>query len=148
MILIEKILEEISSLPKWDTQIALQGVTYDQDPFEPCGLLRNLKHPEDQHDVPLFELPYTNSIMELHGLFRTRVLKVKPYSCYTYHKDRTKRFHIPLITNDRCFLILNDEVIRMPADGDFYIVDTTQWHTFVNASEDDRIHIVGNIPED
>jgi len=64
-------------------------------------------------------------------------------TCYTYHQDPTKRIHIPLITNENCFMVIEDEIYRYPAEGDYYLVDTTKRHTFVNASFEERIHIVG-----
>ena len=66
-------------------------------------------------------------------------------SCYSYHKDPTKRIHIPLITNDKCFMVIDDIVHRYPADGNYYISDTTKMHTAVNGSWEDRVHIVGCI---
>ena len=68
-------------------------------------------------------------------------------SCYSYHTDKTPRIHIPLITNDKCFMIVDDEVIRLPANGDVYLIDTTKFHTFLNGSWETRIHIVGNVPD-
>ena len=78
-------------------------------------------------------------------MFRTRVMILKPRTCYTYHKDTTKRIHIPLVTNDKCFFIINSQVKHYPADGNYYVVDTTQMHTALNASKEDRIHIIGVI---
>ena len=72
---------------------------------------------------------------------------MKPKTCYTYHQDWSKRLHIPLITNENCFFIIDDKVSRHPADGRSYIVDTTKMHTFVNASLENRIHIVGCVSE-
>ena len=40
---------------------------------------------------------------------------------------------------------MNDEVFRLPADGSVYEVDTTNLHTFVNASTSTRTHIVGTM---
>ena len=42
---------------------------------------------------------------------------------------------------------LKAEVERLKGEGDYYIVDTTKYHTFVNASVYDRIHIVGGFHE-
>ena len=50
----------------------------------------------------------------------------------------TKRMHIPVITNKHCFLIINNEIKHYPADGNHYLVDTTQPHTAVNASRENR----------
>ena len=35
------------------------------------------------------------------------------------------------------------EIIYLPADGNYYEIDTTQEHTALNGSRKDRIHIVG-----
>jgi hypothetical protein len=40
---------------------------------------------------------------------------------------------------------MNDKVFRLPADGSVYEVDTTNIHTFVNASIIKRRHIVGTV---
>ena len=44
--------------------------------------------------------------------------------------------------------MLGDEVIRLPADGSVYWVDTTLTHTFVNANAHlakfVRVHLIGN----
>jgi len=42
-------------------------------------------------------------------------------------------------------MIIDDEIIRYSADGNYYIMDTTKMHTAVNASFEERIHIVGCI---
>ena len=68
---------------------------------------------------------------------------LKPKTCYTYHIDKSKRVHIPLITNKENFFVVSDTVFRLPADGSVYEVDTTNIHTFVNGSMKNRIHLVG-----
>ena len=78
-------------------------------------------------------------------MYRARVMNLKSKTCYTYHKDISKRIHIPIETNKDCFIIINKEVKHYPADGNYYVVDTTQYHTALNASMLDRIHIVGAI---
>ena len=78
-------------------------------------------------------------------MYRTRVLVLKPKVCYSIHSDPTKRIHIPVITNENCWLIVNKEIMHLPADGRHYEIDTTQKHTALNGSWEDRIHIVGCI---
>ena len=145
MILIDKILTELKSLPEYGTQIGLQGWNKHTDPFEACGKTAELKKSETEYTVPLFDIPYTNSIIKELGLYRTRLMNMKPVSCYSYHKDYSKRIHIPLITNEKCFFVINGEAVWTPADGNYYEIDTTQMHTFVNGSFQHRLHIVGNI---
>ena len=142
---IERILLELSlRLPKYDTQISLQTVEGETDYNYGTGKLTTLNdHKEQDFIVPLFDIPYTNSIIKDLGMYRTRVMRMHSKTCYSYHKDPTMRIHIPLITNDKCFMVIDDEVHRHPADGNHYIIDTTKMHTAVNASWKERIHIIG-----
>jgi len=143
---IERILLELELLPEYDSQIMLQSVKGIDDPFYGTGRIKQLSHTEEEFTIPLFEsLSYTNSIIEMLGMHRTRLMKMKPKTCYTYHRDPSKRIHIPIITNEKCMFIIDDEVIRYPADGNYYVVDTTKWHTAINASLEERIHIIGCI---
>ena len=141
---VDKILLEFESLPEYDNQISLQTVEGCDDYFLGTGKLTTLSSwKEKDFVIPLFDMPYTNSIIKDLGMYRTRVMRMHPTTCYSYHQDPTMRIHIPLITNDKCFMIIDDEVIRYPADGNYYVVDTTKLHTAINGSSEERIHICG-----
>ena len=142
---LDKIKKELEILPKYDEQIALQGTKDNLDPFYACGaeIFNNTGKREHEFNTPIFDIPYINSIIKDLKMYRTRVMILKPKTCYTYHQDTTKRIHIPLVTNDKCFFIINTQVKHYPADGNYYVVDTTQMHTALNASKEDRIHIIG-----
>ena len=143
-----KILEEIKILPKWDEQICLQSVKDNNDPFLGISFVKNIEkkgYKESDFTYPLFDMPYTNSIIKEHNLYRVRLMNLKSKTCYSYHQDQGKRFHIPIITNDNCFFVIDDKIKRYPADGNWYIIDTTKKHTAVNASWEDRIHLIGNL---
>lgn len=141
---IEHILLELESLPEYDTQLSLQ-VTKSGSTGE--GKLINLDFLEKDFNVFAYDIPYTNSILSELGMYRTRLMNMKPKTCYSYHWDPTKRMHIPLITNENNFFVIDDEVSRYPADGSYYLIDTTKKHTFVNASFENRLHIVGCVDE-
>ena len=148
MLDIQKILNELKLLPEYDNQIMLQGVNSKADHSYGTGRLddidNSVKEWEQDFKEFLFpELEYVNFILKKLNITRTRVIKLAPKTCYSYHQDPSKRVHIPLITNEKCFFVVADEVIRLPADGNYYVIDTTKLHTFVNASFEDRIHIVG-----
>ena len=146
MLDIKKILLELDKLPLYESQISLQGCKIDDDPFMGIGKTKDLKYKETEFIIPLFpELKYINSILKDLKMYRTRVMRMAPKTCYTYHKDYSKRIHIPLITNEKCMFIIDDKVMRYPADGNYYHLDTTKMHTAVNASLKERIHIVGNV---
>jgi hypothetical protein len=147
MIDIDRINEECKILevdPDID-QLVLQTVKGKDSEY---GIGGSKHYPEPETDFVDFtypELEYTNKVIQALGLFRARYMVMKKKSCYTYHWDPTPRVHIPLVTNPDCFMILDDKLERYPADGNAYLVDTRKMHTFVNASRDSRIHIVGNV---
>lgn len=140
----DKILEELKILPEYNKQIMLQAVDGQKDPF--YGIGRSIDYAFEEKDFinTLFDMPYTNKIIKDLKMFRTRVMKLKSHSCYSYHKDQTPRIHIPLITNDKCFFILDKEIIILQP-GQTYYIDTRIPHTALNGSPIpfDRIHIVG-----
>ena len=148
MLNLNKILKEIETLPKWDEQICLQGTETIKDPFIGAGKhFYDNRNSEDEKEFIhlLFDLPYINSIIKEQNLYRVRLMNLKSKTCYSYHQDYGKRFHIPIITNDNCFFVIDDKIKRYPADGNWYIIDTTKKHTAVNASWEDRIHLIGNL---
>ena len=143
---IQRILLEAQILPKYEDQLALQKAPGSK--LSGQGTLSDLDDvTENMFTEFIYDMSYTNSILKKHNVYRARLMKLKPRSNYTYHQDYTKRFHIPLITNDKCFFVIDEKVIRYPADGNYYIVDTTKLHTAINASTEDRIHIIGCIDE-
>ena len=140
------IQNELMVLPKFDDQICLQCLKNSSDAFIGCGKVSKFApHKEEDFKYPIFDLPYINSLIEKLNMYRTRVLILHSKVCYTLHRDDSKRIHIPIVTNEKCWLIINKELIHFPADGSYYEIDTTQKHTAVNASWKDRIHIVGCI---
>jgi hypothetical protein len=141
---IEHILLELEDLPEYDTQLSLQ-VTADGSSGE--GQLAKLDYKEEDFNVFAYDIPYTNSVLSELGMYRTRLMNMKPTTCYSYHWDPTKRMHIPLLTNENNFFVIDDEISRYPADGSYYLIDTTKKHTFVNASFENRLHIVGCVNE-
>jgi hypothetical protein len=147
---LDKIKQELESLPEYRDQICLQGTHDNLDPFLGIGKLKNIqpKYEETDFVFPIFDLPYVNSIMKDLKLFRTRVMLLLPSRCYTYHYDYSPRIHIPIKTNKRCFIVEDGRLKHLPADGNYYLVDTTKWHTALNGSAEDRIHIVGGITND
>ena len=146
---IERILLELSN-KKIPAQFPLHGV--DENDFEGAvGRAYTLRHDETDFVVPLYkDMPYTYSILEEYKMYRARVMRLTQGKCYSYHRDNTWRVHIPLVSNDTCFFVINDEIFRLPADGSVYLVDTTKVHSAVNASLDYkfvRTHLMGNVSE-
>ena len=148
---LERIKKELQILPDMGpniSQLALQGTHDNLDPFLGVGKVRHIDgdYKETDFVFPIFDMPYINSIMKDFKMFRTRIMNLKPRECYTYHFDYTKRIHIPIVTNKHCFILEDKQAKHLPADGNYYIVDTTKWHTALNSSKSTiRTHIVGGI---
>jgi len=84
-----------------------------------------------------------NNISTYYNFGRMRLMKLSGRQCMSLHVDLEKRIHIPIITNKNCLMIVDDEVIHMPADGNAYLVNTTKRHTALNSNLNfDRIHLM------
>ncbi len=92
---------------------------------------------------PMHDLPYTNSLFKKYNMTTSRIMRLMPKECYSWHKDATPRIHFPLLTNDKCFFVLDKDLFNMPV-GNAYYVDTRKMHTAFNGNKDFiRYHIVG-----
>jgi hypothetical protein len=83
------------------------------------------------------------NLIKHYNCFRTRIMLMPPRQCYSIHADPTPRLHLPIITNPQCWMVWphNNECHRMSV-GQLYFADTTKSHTFINGSEEDRIHVI------
>lgn len=97
------------------------------------------------------------------GVCRMRLMRLREKGCLSFHEDFHRRYHIPIITNDRAFFFMNESgqfpipmdgirvgalaAYHLPADGGVFEVDTTQHHTVYNGSRQDRIHLVFSAAE-
>jgi hypothetical protein len=154
---LDNVIKEVETLDYHNHErYNLQGVKDKLDPlYTLAGKLSNNTEAwkrDDYKNLPhtfgdfihlIFDLPYINSIIEEYGLYNSALMNRNPGSCYSYHTDHGKRIHIPIYTNDKNFFIIEDNVYRLPADGSVYLIDTTKIHTFVNASADKRLHLIG-----
>ena len=101
-----------------------------------------------ERDFSIIKLPKkseTYRFITENRLCRTRVMKLHPKSCYSWHQDDSKRLHLALQTNDKCFFVVENEIIRIKSDGFPFLLDTTKFHTAINANLENftRIHLVG-----
>lgn len=92
---------------------------------------------------PFFKDTIFENLINKHNLKRTRLMWVGPYACYSMHKDETPRVHIPLITNPECYFVFKDGSIKNLHKGYVWWVDTRLRHTFINCSDQHRLHLVG-----
>lgn len=119
----------------------------------------NVKYIRKFYDTPIEEESFTgistifkntvfediaNELKSRYKIGRFRVMISERSSCLSWHMDVQKRLHYPLKTQKGCFMVVEDEV-RHLKKGQTYIVDTVRMHTAVNASRENRIHLVANI---
>ena len=151
----EKILQEANDIKvmlgkgwKDVTQIGLQGfkpnLNWKDHWDKSTKSITNLEYPETYYKYPLFDLPNINRLIEKYGMVRTRIMVSAPKTNLSFHKDLTKRIHIPLITNPDCIMIIEDSMYHLKTPK-MYLTNTTLRHTAVNASFEYRVHIVGCI---
>lgn len=66
-----------------------------------------------------------------------------PRKCYSVHQDPTPRLHIPIITNEHCWMVWpKDQFCVHLNEGYVYWTNTQKYHSFLNGGTEDRIHIV------
>lgn len=84
-----------------------------------------------------------NQMKEQYNICRARFMKLdSKIRAYSYHKDQSERYHIPLTTDDDSIFLIEDNVYRLSEIGRLYKVDTLKKHTALNLGWNDRIHIV------
>jgi len=93
----------------------------------------------------LFEEIY-QSIQTKYKLGRIRLMKMKPKTCLSWHMDDCIRIHYPIKTDKGCMMIIDQEVKHMPANT-WWQTNTLPYHTAINASKIDRIHLVASVLE-
>jgi hypothetical protein len=97
----------------------------------------------DQFKGTIFETLY-NMLSKNYILGRVRLMKLDPKTCLSWHVDDTPRLHYPILTQEGCFLVIEDEVMHLPL-GKWYMADTTKKHTAFNGTKNSRIHLVAAI---
>lgn len=141
------------------TQIAITHSENNEDWFDGIGSLYdyNLKKiTRNTLDYIILNKYFDNSYIEQLindvkilanndkvNIGRIRLMRLLPKTCYTLHQDLEEfRYHIPLITNDKCFFVCGNNIEKMLEKGMLYRFRTNEMHTAVNASFYDRIHLV------
>jgi hypothetical protein len=128
-----------------------QGVK--SDPYQGTGDSRLDHCPMyglEESDFTEFNPEFNGTVFEEifktfpHTIGRMRLMKVPAKKCYWMHNDPGMvRYHFAVDTNADCFILYRDHGhYHIPADGVCYKMDTDEHHTAVNASRDDRIHLV------
>ena len=86
-----------------------------------------------------------NAIKSKYNIGRVRLLKSAPRTCMNWHVDPIPRLHYPIQTDSACLMIIEDELYHLPLNTWTYVKTNKGYHTALNASDIDRIHIVADI---
>jgi len=111
----------------------------------------------DAFDTFCYDMPYTNEIIKKLNLYKSFVSIIPPNSSIQSHQDPVPKLQIPLQTNEDIYFSIdvNSEnhskktgqknSIHLPNDGSIFYVNTRKWHSVNNMSNENRIHICGDI---
>lgn len=174
--LVETIDNDIDSSKIWDEvynlllvkdelkdldQISLTSVDGADDWTCSVGRISKLQYPERYYSTlnrTLVGTELEKLLTRYPQYYRWRLMKLEPKKTYSVHKDSNDtadnlRMHIPLQTNEGCFLCfyvsvpLNKQYSRVKHEhletGKSYLVNTSGFHTAVNYGDTQRYHIVG-----
>lgn len=93
-----------------------------------------------QFSGTVFEEVYA-ALSKKYKLGRIRIMKLGLRYCMSWHTDSSPRLHFPIKTQPGCFMIIENEIKHIP-QGEWWMADTTKHHTALNASNEERIHLV------
>lgn len=145
---VSDLIERVPMIFEETTQLALQLRPGSTDPwYESCYQEKDIA-PEPEYNVLNPELAGSH-IGEILGAFpfpvyRARLMGLAGRRCYSVHHDATARYHIAVDTTPHALFVFveHNVVVRIPADGNAYFVDTREEHTAMNGARATRIHLV------
>ena len=82
-----------------------------------------------------------NQLTQKYHVGRVRLMRSKPKTCLSWHRDTSRRIHFPIKTQEGCFMVIENEILHLKKDQ-WYLTDTMPNHTAFNASKENRIHLV------
>ena len=146
------ILDEHNNIPQIGLTYSGRAITEQDKILDSVGSIKDYETNArnfNERDFVHFNEKYIDT--ELYNLYnalgsigRFRIMNMSGPSCYTIHKDLTKRYHLVIDTNENCLFLFPSlgKMMHIPADGSLYLVETRIPHTFVNGSRSRRIHLV------
>jgi hypothetical protein len=127
-------------------QIILQSINNDEEWHLGVGAIEELQQ-KDERKYSNVNSSIKNTeiekIIDRYQGFRSRIMMMDSRKCYSVHRDPTPRIHVPIVTNNQCWMIwpYNNLCASMPI-GNIYYTDTTKEHTFLNGGLEARIHLM------
>lgn len=107
---------------------------------------------EFNSSTPVYLSSLLNEFCNFQGIKigRARFMRLLPKTGLTVHADTTERYHLVIYTNPVAYIantLKNAGTVaavcyHMPADSNFYKVDTTREHFVYNGGKTERVHLV------
>lgn len=142
-----KIISDLESEIQWteSTHAKQAGIQYKEGENIWSSAVGKLKKQESDYHLinPIFKNTVIEDIIKEYKMFRTRLMWVNPFSCYSFHNDSSPRIHFPIITNPDCLFVFRNGIMEHFSAGEVWWVDTRFKHTFLNTSKYPRLHILG-----
>jgi hypothetical protein len=139
-------LPQLTGSDRWSKYTG-NGYRLMEEGVNACDFTQHLEEAQD-----LYIGQVIRNIYQLHpGGFQGRASLAwrDPKSLFPLHQDlhTPHRYHIALMTNPQCYWLFRNQQgfkkLHMPADGRVWYVDPTKLlHTFINASDYTRLHLL------
>lgn len=139
---------EEEDIEQWGLKGRLDGneeIDYGEGKTRPGSKLSDWNHWRDE-SYNAGWLAGLISALQPREIGRIRIMKMRPRSCYSWHRDLSPRVHIPLITNPENFMIIRTES-RHLYPGAIWWTNTTQNHSAMNCSNKNRYHLILEVSE-
>jgi hypothetical protein len=146
-LLVQEVNEIIDLVGFEKNQIICQSLEPQAEDWH-CGIgsIEELEEKEEKRYCYLnskLENSILGELIKKHNGFRTRIMLMPPRQCYSIHADPTPRLHIPIVTNDQCWMVWpQHNTCKQLQSNLVHWTDTRKAHTFVNGGTENRIHIV------
>jgi hypothetical protein len=95
---------------------------------------------------------YMKTLYTQHVFIKCEMNWIKPNEVVPIHRDNSwwhghcPRIHVPVITNEQCFWIVEGRSSHLPVGG-YYEVNNRKFHSVVNNGDHGRLHLVFDIME-
>ena len=145
----QRVLDDVYPLIGEKCEMSVTARPGAEDPLHDIGWL---PEGEKEGNYSVITPPFKGTVIEdmLHDLpfryGRTRIIAMPRKTCLSIHNDPTVRYHYALRTNPDCYILFKEDetgtFYHIPADGYLYEMDARKTHTAINASREERIHVV------
>jgi hypothetical protein len=108
------------------------------------------RYADERHYLEIKELIEKLLVLNPGIVARVMYIKLPAKKNVPHHKDsgwylsNVKRFHIPVLTNDKVSYTVNDELKFMKV-GECWEINNTAYHSVFNDGDTDRVHLVVDI---